>query len=209
MRILGFLGSPRVNGLGSKLLEQALAGAQSRGAETGRYDLINCDIKFCRSCFVCAHTQPGLPIGQCPLEDDMASILADYVSADGYLLVTPNYDGSVTALMKRFLERKIALTYRPKEAYATIGSPRSPADFKKVASMIVTANCADEYREVMGDPCFEMLEGHLMIEQVMTVEKMYVGGVESLQGEEREKRLAAAYQLGIKMVDEIHTLAGA
>jgi multimeric flavodoxin WrbA len=207
MRIIGFLGSPRVNGLGAKLLEQALAGARSRGAETRRYDLITCDIKFCRSCFVCAHTQPDLPIGPCPLDDEMASILEDYVSADGYLFVTPNYDGSVTALMKRFLERKIALTYRPKDAHATIGAPRSPADFKKGAAMIVTANCADEYREVMGDPCFEMLEGHLMIEQVMTVDKMYVGGVESLTGDALDKRLRAAYQLGVKMVDEVQTLA--
>jgi hypothetical protein len=40
------------------------------------------------------------------------------------------------------------------------------AHFQKKASMIVTVNCSDEYREVMGDPCFETMEGHLMIEEI-------------------------------------------
>ncbi len=118
MIILGFLGSPRVNGTNSRLLKKALKGAESRGAETKIFELIKCNIKFCTACFNCVHKNPELPIGECLLEDDMASILKEYIRADGYVFASPNYDGSVTALMKRFLERKIALTYRPKEEVA-------------------------------------------------------------------------------------------
>ena len=75
------------------------------------------------------------------------------------------------------------LSYRPENAYATIGGPRTPWLFKKKALMIVTGNCGDEYRELMGDPCFEMMEGQFMIEQVETIDKFYVGGVENMPEE--------------------------
>ena len=50
MKIMGFLGSPRVNGKCAKLLKKALEGAESCGAETKQYDLIKCNIKFCLGC---------------------------------------------------------------------------------------------------------------------------------------------------------------
>lgn len=203
MIILGFLGSPRLNGMNSTLLKSALEGAAREGAETKIFELIRCDIKFCRGCCNCLHNKPELPIGECPLEDDMASLLAEYIKADGYIFASPNYDGSVSALMKRFLERKIALTYRHKDAYARIGEARSPAHFTKKASMIVTANCPDEYREVMGDPCFEMMGGHLMIEQVETVDMFYVGGVENMSEKTLIEKRDESYQMGARLVKEI------
>jgi multimeric flavodoxin WrbA len=203
MIILGFLGSPRVNGMNSKLLRSALQGAESKEVETKLFELIQYTIKFCMGCCNCLHKKPELPIGECPLEDEMASILEEYVKADGYIFASPNYDGSVTALMKRFLERKIALTYRPKDAYAKIGEARSPAHFQKKASMIVTANCPDEYREVMGDPCFETMGGHLMIEQIETVDTFYVGGVENMSEETLSEKLDEAYHMGIRLVEAI------
>lgn len=203
MRIIGFSGSPRLNGTGSKMLQKFLAGAAGKGAETKRYDLIKCDIKFCMSCFNCVFKNHELPVGICPLKDDMADILEDYIHADGYVFAAPNYDGCVNALMKRFLERKIMLTRRDEQAYATIMEARLPADFKKKASMIVTANCPDEYREVMGDPCFEIMEGHLMIEQIETVDKLYVGGVENLPEEILQQKGEEALQAGARLVEEI------
>jgi len=44
MKIIGFLGSARVNGRCGKLLRSALEGAASKGAEAKRYDLIKCKI---------------------------------------------------------------------------------------------------------------------------------------------------------------------
>ena len=203
MVIVGFLGSPRVNGMNSNLLRRVLKGAESQKAETKLFELIQCNIKFCMGCCNCLHKKPELPIGECPLDDEMSSILEEYVKADGYIFASPNYDGSITALMKRFLERKIALTYRPKDAYAKIGEARSPAHFHKKASMIVTANCPDEYREVMGDPCFETMGGHLMIEQIEIVDKLYVGGVENMSEETLSAKLDEAYHVGIRLVEEI------
>ena len=133
----------------------------------------------------------------------MASVLNEYIKADGYVFATPNYDSSITALMKKFLERKIALTYRDADDYGKIGNSRCPANFTKKASMIVTANCGDELREMMGDPCFELMGGHLMIEQVDTVDQFYVGGVETMTDETWVEKLNEAYRMGIRLVEEI------
>ncbi len=116
MRVLGFLGSPHVNGRSAKLLKKALEGAASAGAEIKEFDLIKMNIKYCTGCGACYLTKPELKIGKCSLKDDAPALFEEYVEADGYIYASPVYDMFITALMKTFLERKIMLTYRPKEA---------------------------------------------------------------------------------------------
>ena len=62
MKILGLLGSPRLKGKCSKLLQKALEGAESRGAQIKRFDLIKCNIMHCRGCFKCMFENHELPI---------------------------------------------------------------------------------------------------------------------------------------------------
>jgi multimeric flavodoxin WrbA len=203
MKILGFLGSPRLNGNCSKLLRKALDGAESAGAETKIFELINYNIMDCRGCSNCFLNNPDLLIGECSLKDDAASILEEYIKADGYLFASPVYDVYITALMKRFLERKIALTYRVPGEEIIMPFSRVPANFKRKASMIVTSNCGDEFSEGMGGPCYEAMEAHLMLEQVDTVDKLYVGGVETITEEDFSERMNTAYQMGIRLVKEV------
>jgi multimeric flavodoxin WrbA len=203
MLILGILGSPRVNGICSRLLQHSLNGAESQGAAIQRVDLIKKNIQHCMGCCKCLFDDPALTIGRCPLKDEMAALLEDYIRADGYILASPVYDGSVTALMKKFIERKIALCHRPADAYATIGASRVPSGFRKKAVMIVTGNCPDEYMELMGDPCFELMEGHFMIEQIETIDKFYVGSVENMPEETLGEKLQHAYRMGETLVERI------
>jgi len=203
MVILGILGSPRLNGHCAKLLKKALEGAASCGAATKSIELVKRNIRYCMGCSTCFETKPELKIGHCPIKDDMASILEEYVAADGYVFASPVYDVYVTALMKTFLERKIALTYRPKELTGKLPESRVPAHFLKKASIIITGNCSDEYREVMGTPCFEAIEGHLTIEMVETVDQYYVGGIENMPPKVMEQKLAEAFALGERLVKSI------
>jgi len=203
MNIIGYLGSPRLKGKCSRLLDKTLEGAASAGAAVKRVDLIRQNIQHCMGCCKCMHDDPARAIGRCPLKDDMAALLEDYIRADGYVFASPVYDGSVTSLMKKFLERKLALSYRPQEAYATIGEARGPAEFKKGAVIIVTGNCGEEYRELMGDPCFEIMEAHFMIEQVSTTDRLYVGGVENMPEEVLVEKEKAAFDAGVRLVAEI------
>jgi len=203
MKILGVLGSPRTKGKCSRLLSRALEGAASTGADVKKIDLIKCTIKYCIDCRNCWTKNPDLPVGTCVLKDDMAAILDEYITSDGYIFASPVYDVFVTALMKTFLERKIALTFREKDDHGKLPGARSPAHFKKMASLIVTANCTEEFKEVMGDPCFEAMESHLMIEQVETVDRFYVGGIENITDKQFAVKLTLAYQAGIRLVESI------
>ena len=205
MRILGILGSPRLNGKCSTLLRKSLEGAESKGADAKNVELVKCNIKYCMGCGNCFLKNPDLPIGACPLKDDAAAILEEYLMADGYIFASPVYDVFVTALMKTFLERKIALTYRSPEEVAKIPAARPgvAANFKKKASFIVTGNCPDEFTEVMGDPCFEAFESHLLFEEIDTLDKLYVGGVENMSDAVFGERMDKAFSMGERLVEAI------
>ena len=53
MKVLGFNGSPRKNWNTAMLLEKALEGAASEGAETELIHLYELNYKGCISCFAC------------------------------------------------------------------------------------------------------------------------------------------------------------
>jgi hypothetical protein len=207
MKILGILGSPRLNGCCSKLLNRALEGAESSGAETGVFKLIKRDVKYCIGCGDCYTKKPNLQIGKCPIKDETQEMLKEYLTFDGYFYASPAYDGFTTALMKTFLERKIAFTFKESDKTAEIAMPAPRPGiiqhFKKKASFIVTANVADELEEVMGDPCYEAFESHLLFEQIDTFEKLFCGGLERITVEQFNKKLDKAFQMGINMVNEI------
>ena len=203
MKILGIMGSPRVKGLNAQLINSALKGAQSKSAETKRYDLIKCNIKYCMGCFKCVFENHELPVGKCSIKDDMAGILEEYIQADGYIFTTPAYDVGITALMKTFIERKFPLFFKKKEDTITIPAARVPANFRKKASLFVTGNARDEYKDVMGPPCFDALENDLMIEQVDTVDKLYVGGAHVISKERLSEKLNEAFTIGVRLVEAI------
>ena len=203
MRILAFMGSPRVHGLNAQLIDSALKGVESVGAEAKRYDLIKCNIKYCIGCFKCVFENHELPFGKCTLTDDMAAILEDYLQADGYIFSSPVYDVNITALMKTFIERKFPLYFKDKEDTITLPAARVPANFLKKAALFITANARDEYREVMGDPSFEAMEYDLMIEQVEIIERFYVGGAHVMTDARLAKLLDEAFDIGVRLVKSI------
>ena len=205
MKILAFMGSPRLKGKCNRLTQKALEGAASAGAEVKNFELIKYNIKYCMGCGSCFLNKPELTIGICPIKDDVRAILEEYVQADGYIFSSPAYDMFCTALIKTFLERKIALTYKSREAIGKIPAARPgiAQNFMKKASFIVTANCDDTLEEVMGEPCYEAFEAHLLFEEIDTVGKLYCGGVENMTDEEFDVRLQKAFDLGKNLVETI------
>jgi len=207
MKILGILGSPRLKGSCSKLLNRALEGAESAGAETGIFKLIRRDVKNCLGCGNCYTKNPDLPLGICPIKDEAQEMLKEYLTYDGYFFASPAYDMFITALMKTFLERKIAFTHKEPDTtdHVTIPEPRPgiAQNFMKKASFIVTANVPDELEEVMGDPCYEAFESHLLFEQIDTYEKLFCGGLERITEEQFNNKMDKAFQMGINIVNEI------
>jgi len=201
MRILGFMGSPRLNGLCTQFTESTLKGAASKGAEIKQFNIAKYNIKYCRGCYKCVHRNHDLPIGICPMKDDMAGILKEYLEADGYILASPVYDFTVPAVMKAFIERRFALFYKDKGTFG-IPDARVKQNFKKKASLIVTGSGRDEYAGI-ADPCFEVMAGHFTVEEIDVVDQLYVGGIHNVDEKRYKEKMEETFNLGVRLVEEI------
>ena len=112
MKVIAVNGSPRKKWNTSRLLQKALDGAASQGAETEILHLYELNYKGCISCFACK-TQNGQSYGRCAAKDDLTPILKKVEKADAIILGSPIYLGTVTGEMRSFMERLIFpyLTY--------------------------------------------------------------------------------------------------
>jgi len=99
MKVLGIVGSPRRGGNTDALVEQVLAGARAQRAETEKLYLDELEIRPCRACFSRTET------GECVVRDDFQRVVEKLKGADGIVLGSPMYVGTVTAQMKAFIDR--------------------------------------------------------------------------------------------------------
>ena len=103
--ILAFNGSPRVKGNTAAMLQAALDGAASTGAETRLIQLYHMNYKGCVSCFSCK-LKKGRH-GHCAMKDELSPVLEMMEEADALIFGSPIYYNNVTpellALEHRFL----------------------------------------------------------------------------------------------------------
>ena len=140
-KIYAINGSPRKNGNTAQLLQKALEGAASAGAEIKLIQLADLNFSGCRSCFACkklANPSPG-----CVLKDDLAETLKELLQADGIIMGSPIYFGAETGLYRNFLER----LFFPMLRYTNPPSSRAEKriDFGFIYTMNVPENVMDEY----------------------------------------------------------------
>lgn len=112
MKIIAVNGSPRKTWNTATLLNKALEGATSQGAETELIHLYDLNFKGCTSCFACK-TIGGKSYGKCAMNDDLTPVLEKIGKADAIILGTPIYFGAASGEMRSFMERMIFpyLTY--------------------------------------------------------------------------------------------------
>jgi multimeric flavodoxin WrbA len=106
MKIIAINGSPRKAWNTATLLNKALEGAASQGAETELIHLYDLDYKGCKSCFSCK-MKNGKSYGRCAENDGLTPVLDGIEEAAGLILGSPIYLGAVTGEMRSFLERLI------------------------------------------------------------------------------------------------------
>ncbi|MEA4964170.1 flavodoxin family protein [Lutispora sp.] len=104
MKILAVNGSPRKKWNTAILLNKALEGAESQGAETALIHLYDLNFKGCTSCFACK-MKDGNSFGRCAVRDELTPILRNIEEADGIILGSPVYFGTASAEMRAFMER--------------------------------------------------------------------------------------------------------
>ena len=100
MKVFCLAGSTRAwNSVTLKLVEAAARGAKGVGAETVVVELAHLNIKRCRGCGDCFRT------GECCQDDDLSYLLERLASADGIVVGSPSYAGSVTSYVETLMER--------------------------------------------------------------------------------------------------------
>ncbi len=98
-KVLGIAGSPRRNGNTELLLQQAVAGAISQGAETKVIILSELNIAPCCHCDRCWET------GRCVIEDDMQWVSSELREVDHLILASPIFFMGVTVQVKAMIDR--------------------------------------------------------------------------------------------------------
>jgi multimeric flavodoxin WrbA len=103
LKILGIMGSPRIGGNTDLLLDEALNGAQGRGAEVEKITVARLKITPCREIYAC------LKDGKCPIKDDMEALYDKLVRADAVIVATPIFFYTVSAQLAALISRCQAL----------------------------------------------------------------------------------------------------
>ena len=100
MKVLGINASPRGSRSQTlRLVQAALDGAMSEGAEVELVDVCELNIEYCNGCQVCYKK------GACNKKDDFQSIYDKMMAADGLVMGSPNYLRSITAQLKTLIDR--------------------------------------------------------------------------------------------------------
>ena len=151
VKVMAFNGSPRKKWNTGTLLEKALEGAASQGAETELIHLYDLNYKGCISCFACK-TKGGKSYGRCAVKDDLTPVLKKVEEADALILGSPIYFGAVCGEMRSFMER-LQFPYRP---YNRFEDPKQTLFPRKIPTgFIYTMNVtAEQMKEMEFDhPC--------------------------------------------------------
>jgi len=106
MKVLGIMGSPRKQGNTDLLLDEALKGAKSQGAEVEKLLVCELEISPCREFYACIRD------GQCVIDDDMKWIYPKLMEADGIIVASPMFFYGLTSQVKALIDRCQALWAR-------------------------------------------------------------------------------------------------
>lgn len=135
MSVTAIMGSYRRGGTLDTAVDEALAAAAERGATVHKITLLDEPLEFCTNCRSCCQ-RPGSERGECVLDDRLNEILDQLDASEAIVLASPMNFWTVTALMKRFMERLLGYGYWPWGQWAPVNRLDQPS---KRALVIVTS----------------------------------------------------------------------
>ena len=214
MKVIAINGSPRKTWNTATLLEHALNGAASAGAETELVHLYDLDFKGCTSCFACK-LKGGKSYGRCALQDDLTPVLEAIGEADAVILGSPIYFGIVTGEMRSCMERMLFpyLTYtRPPQSLFPRKIPTAFFYTMNVAEASISEIGYDVHfraNESIIERTFGSCESQFSYEtlQFEDYSKVVFSYADPVERVERRKTVfpkdcEAAYNLGKRLVSE-------
>ena len=142
MKVIAVNGSARKGWNTHTLLEKALEGAASKGAQTEMVNLYDVDFKGCIGCLGCK--RKGGLVGRCAVKDALKPVLDSIDGCDALILGSPIYVGEVTGEMRSFLERLTFQYISYDEMHANLFSRHIKTAF------FFTTNCPEAAYENVG-----------------------------------------------------------
>jgi multimeric flavodoxin WrbA len=140
MQVTAIVGSYRKGGIVDSTVDEILAAAKEVGADVTKIYLIDKHVEFCRNCRACMQPE-GPKRGDCSLADEMGAILDQIERSDALVLASPMNFGTVTAVMKRFIERLACYGYWPWETT----SPKVRHKGKTKRAVVVASSAAPAF----------------------------------------------------------------
>lgn len=169
MEVIAINGSPRKKWNTAMMLEKALEGAASTGAQTSLVHLYDLNYRGCISCFACKKRN-GKSYGKCAVKDDLTPLFRKIEAVDALILGSPIYFGDVTGATRSFMERLLF-------QYLVYTNPRQTLFPKKIQiGLIYTMNAPEEETKKIGYDRLFNLNKNVM--------KMILGEAESLMSYE-------------------------
>lgn len=187
-KVLGILGSPRDRGNTSLLLQQALKGAASHGAETRVIHLSKLNIASCQHCDKC------ITSGSCEIRDDMQIVQGALVWADRLILASPIHFMGVSSQTKLMIDR--CQVFWARKYHLKISPLEDSRERKGVFISVAARHSQDVFEGALATVrvLFRCLNVELM-------DLLLVPGVDS-EGEISEDReaLERAFNIGERLV---------
>jgi multimeric flavodoxin WrbA len=106
MKVMAFTASPREDGNTDQVTREVLDILASSGIDTELIRLHDKEIQACTACGFCKSAEA------CTIEDDLFDLYLKAKAADGIILASPVYFGTVTAPMKAFMDRAGYIAYK-------------------------------------------------------------------------------------------------
>lgn len=189
MKVLGIYGSPRKNGNSDLLLNEALKGAESMGAETESIRSFELKMSGCHECGACDKT------GVCVINDDMQDVYPKLEQSEIIILSSPMFFYGITSNAKAVIDRCQALW--SKRMIEKAPEKRKQYDSGRGYLIAVGATKGSN-----------LFEGSLLVAKYFfdALDKSYEGGlfVKSVEGKnailEKPEALKQAFELGMKAV---------
>ena len=183
MKVTAIVGSYRKGGIVDSVIDEILASAQEEGAEVSKIYLIDRHIEFCRNCRTCTQER-GHRRGTCPTADDMDDILDELEGSEAVVLGSPMNFGTVTAVMKQFIERLVCFAYWPWGGM----SPTVRDKRKERQAVVVTASAAPAFMARMQRGMVKLLKDAAGLLGADTVGVISVGLAARKQKQQISKR---------------------
>ena len=194
MRIVGFVGSPRKKMNTDTLVSEALRGAAEHGANTEIIYLNALNIRPCQACR--KHPAPN----HCFFFDDMQRIYEALENADGIIVGSPIFYGTVSAQTKLMIDRANCLTWIEHDSDGKpVFTPRLEK-VKKGAVILVS--------DIIEDPSAARLPIRLFFHdaRVEPVGELFVPHADAGKGaRNNEEWLSRAYDLGASLAEAIQS----